>query len=58
MPHPIQRQAKRAYERFEQNPYHASLQFRQVKVPHNQPDAPIDLDGLDDSWYNKLGGIC
>ena len=26
----VQRQAKRPYTRFEQNPYHAGLQFRQV----------------------------
>ncbi len=30
LPHTVQRQAQRAYERFEQNPYHASLQFRRV----------------------------
>lgn len=30
LPHDVQQQAQRAYERFEQNPYHASLQFRQV----------------------------
>ena len=30
LPHNVQRQAQRAYERYEQNPYHPSLQFRQV----------------------------
>ena len=30
LPNSVQRQARRAYERFEQNPYHPGLQFRQV----------------------------
>ena len=30
LPQAVQRQARRAYERFEQNPHHSSLQFRQV----------------------------
>ena len=30
LPNDVRRQAQRAYERFEQNPYHPGLQFRQV----------------------------
>ena len=30
LPREVQRQARRAYERFEQDPYHSSLQFRRV----------------------------
>ncbi len=30
LPQNVQRQAQWAYERFEQDPYHPSLQFRQV----------------------------
>ena len=30
LPQPIQRQARNAYHRFKENPYHPSLRFKQV----------------------------
>jgi len=44
LPGNVQRQAQRAYERFEQNPYRSSLQFRQVHAVLPVYSARVGLD--------------
>jgi hypothetical protein len=44
LPEHVQRQARRAYEHFEQNPHHPGLQFRQVHTVLPVYSARVGLD--------------